>query len=215
MNRLAALLCSLLAISAFAQADPKVIDAAKKEGEVSVYTSLIAEDLAALSQAFEKKYGIKVKGWRAGSEKVLQRALTEARANRQEADVIETNGPELEALYREKTLQPLKSAHIADLMPQAIRPHGQWVGTRINLFVQSYNTSLVKKEEVPKSFAELTNPRWKGRLGIEADDQDWLAGVLAQIGEAKGIELFRSIVKTNGISVRRGHTLLTQLVASG
>ena len=214
MARLAALLFSLLALPALAQ-DPKVVDAAKKEGEVAVYTSLIAEDLAALSQAFEKKYGIKVKGWRAGSEKVLQRALTEARAGRQEADVVETNGPELEALYREKILQPLKSAHIADLMPQAIRPHGQWVGTRINLFVQSYNTTLVKKEEVPKSFADLTNPRWKGRLGIEAEDEDWFAMIVKELGEEKGLALFREIARTNGFSVRKGHTLLAGLVASG
>jgi iron(III) transport system substrate-binding protein len=215
MTRLAALLFSLAALAAHAQTDPKVIDAAKKEGEVSVYTSLIAEDLAALSQAFEKKYGIKVKGWRAGSEKVLQRALTEARANRQEADVIETNGPELEALYREKTLQQLKSGHIPDLMPQAIRPHGQWIGTRINLFVQSYNTNLVKKEEVPRSFADLANPRWKGRLGIEAEDEDWFAMVVKELGEEKGLALFREIARTNGFSVRKGHTLLAGLVASG
>src|ERR1700693_2846594 len=97
---------------------------AKKEGEVVVYTSLISEDLVALSAAFEKKYGVKVKGWRAGSEKVLQRAITEARAGRHDADVIETNGPELESLYREKILQPLKSPHLKDLMPQPIRPHG-------------------------------------------------------------------------------------------
>src|SRR5207247_4135298 len=120
---------------------------AKQEGEVVVYTSLISEDLAALSAAFEKKYGVKVKGWRAGSEKVLQRALTEARAGRADADVIEANGPELASLYREKVLQPLKTTHLNDLMPQAIRPHGQWVGTRINMFVHSYNTNLVKKEE--------------------------------------------------------------------
>ena len=179
MTRLAALLFSLLALSAFAQTDPKVIDAAKKEGEVSVYTSLIAEDLAALSQAFEKKYGIKVKGWRAGSEKVLQRALTEARANRQEADVIETNGPELEALYREKTLQPLKSAHLPDLMPQAIRPHGQWVGTRINLFVQSYNTTPREEggsaEELrrPHQSALEGTPGHRGRgRGLVRDDRE-------------------------------------------
>src|SRR3954470_6290071 len=188
----------VVAILAFHSAGALAQVEAKKEGEVAVYTSLISEDLTALSQAFEKKYGIKVKGWRAGSEKVLQRALTEARANRQEADVIETNGPELEALYREKTLQPLKSAHIPDLMPQAIRPHGQWIGTRINLFVQSYNTNLVKKEEVPKSFAELANPRWKGRLGIEAEDEDWFAMVVKELGEEKGLALFREIARTNG-----------------
>ena len=189
--------------------------AAKKEGEVSVYTSLIQEDLIALSEAFEKKYGVKVKGWRAGSEKVLQRAVTEARANRHDADVIETNGPELESLYREKVLQPLKSPHLKDLMPQAVRSHGHWVGTRINLFVQTYNTTLVSKDEVPKSFADLTNPRWKGRLGIEAEDEDWFAMVIRELGEERGLKIFREISRVNGFSVRKGHTLLSGLVASG
>ena len=188
---------------------------AKKEGEVAVYTSLIAEDLAALSAAFERKYGVKVKGWRAGSEKVLQRAMTESRAGRAEADVIETNGPELEALYREKVLQPLRSPHLKDLMPQAVRPHGHWVGTRINMFVHSYNTQLVKKEEIPRTYADLTHPRWKGRLGIEAEDEDWFAMVIKELGEEAGLRTFREIARVNGFSVRKGHTLLAGLVGSG
>jgi iron(III) transport system substrate-binding protein len=187
---------------------------AKMEGEVVVYTSLIQEDLIALSAAFEKQYGVKVKGWRASSEKVLQRAVTEARANRRDADVIETNGPELEALYREKVLQPVHSPHLKDLMPQASRPHSHWVGTRINMFVQSYNTKLVSKDEVPKSYADLAHPRWKGRLGIEAEDEDWFAMVVTSMGEEQGLRTFREIAK-NGFSVRKGHTLLAGLVASG
>ena len=192
-----------------------LMQGAKKEGDVAVYTSLIAEDLTALSAAFEKKYGVKVKGWRAGSEKVLQRTLTESRAGRADADVIETNGPELEALYREKVLQPLRSPHLKDLMPQAVSRHGHWVGTRISMFVQSYNTQLVKKEEVPRSYADLTNPRWKGRLGIEAEDDDWFAMVVKELGEEAGLRIFREIARVNGFSVRKGHTLLAGLVASG
>jgi iron(III) transport system substrate-binding protein len=187
---------------------------AKKEGEVVVYTSLIPEDLVALSDAFEKKYGVKVKGWRASSEKVMQRALTEARANRHDADIVETNGPELEALYREKILQPLKSPHLKDLMSQAVRSHGHWVGSRITMFVQSYNTTLVKKEELPKSYADLAHPRWKGRLGIEAEDEDWFAMAVKEQGEEAGLRTFRDVAK-NGFSVRKGHTLLAGLVASG
>ncbi|MBC8023853.1 MAG: ABC transporter substrate-binding protein [Burkholderiales bacterium] len=206
---------AFIAVSAWAQSPEALVQAAKKEGEVSVYTSLIAEDLGALSQAFERKYAIKVKGWRAGSEKVLQRALTEARANRRDADVIETNGPELESLYREKVLQPIKSAHLADLMPQAVRPHGHWVGTRINMFVHSYNTTLVKKDEVPRRYADLVDPRWKGRLGIEAEDEDWFAMVVKELGEEQGLRIFREIARVNGFSVRKGHTLLAGLVASG
>jgi iron(III) transport system substrate-binding protein len=192
-----------------------LLQGARKEGEVAVYTSLIAEDLSALSAAFEKKYGVKVKGWRAGSEKVLQRAITESRAGRAEADVIETNGPELEALYREKMLQPLRSPHLGDLMPQAVRPHGHWVGTRINMFVHSYNTQLVRKEEVPRTYADLAHPRWKGRLGIEAEDEDWFAMVVKELGEEAGLKTFREIARVNGFSVRKGHTLLAGLVGSG
>jgi len=192
-----------------------LVQGAKKEGgEVSIYTSLISEDLGALSAAFEKKYGIKVKGWRASSEKVLQRTITEGRANRVDADVVETNGPELEAAHREKALLVFKSPHLKDLMPQALRPHGHWVGTRINMFVHSYNTNLVKKEELPKTYADLANPRWKGKLGIEAEDEDWFAMVVRELGEEKGLKTFRDIAK-NGFSVRKGHTLLAGLVGSG
>ena len=193
----------------------RLIDGAKKEGPLSMYTSAQTDDIGALTAAFEKKYGIKSTIWRAGSEKVLQRAVTEARGNRHTVDIIETNGPELESMSREKILQAVKSPVLTQLMPQALRPHGEWVGTRLNVFVQAWNTKLVKKEELPKTWDDLLHPRWKGRLGIEAEDQDWLSGVCAEIGEARGVKLFKDIVAANGMSVRKGHTLLTQLVVSG
>jgi ABC-type Fe3+ transport system substrate-binding protein len=216
---LAALLVALPAAAQLqyqgADREKLLAEGAKKEGEVMVYTSLVPEDLTALAAAFEKKYGVKLKTWRANSEKVLQRAVTEARAGRHDADIVETNGPQLESLYREKGLQPLYSPHLKDLMPQARMKHGYWVGTRINMFVQSYNTNLVRKEELPKSYADLANPRWKGRLGIEAEDEDWFAMVIKELGEEAGLRTFREIVRVNGLSVRKGHTLLAGLVASG
>src|SRR5205814_7780222 len=59
------------------------------------------------------------------------------------------------------------------------------------------------------------NPKWKGKLGIEQEDADWLAGEFAELGEERAMKVFRDIVAANGISVRKGHTLLTQLVVSG
>jgi iron(III) transport system substrate-binding protein len=201
-------------LGAYAQS-PATIAAAKKEGEVVMYSSYQQDDMAALTKVFEQKYGVKVTIWRSSSEKVLQRAVTEARSGRYAVDVLETNGPELETAHREGLLQKVDSPHLRDINPVALRPHGEWVGTRMNVFALAYNTKSVKKEELPKSWEDLLQPRWKGRLGIEADDSEWLAGVLSQIGEQKGIQLFRDIVKKNGISVRKGHTLLTQLVVSG
>jgi len=193
----------------------RLADGAKKEGELTLYTSAPVDDVAVLTAAFEKKYGVKVRVWRAASEKVLQRAVTEARANRFDVDVIDTNGPEMEGLHREKLLQEVKSPYLGDVIPQAIMPHREWVGTRLNIFTAAYNTKLVKKEELPKTYEDLLDPKWKGRLGIEAEDFDWFSGVIGAMGEAKGVKLFRDIVAKNGISVRKGHTLLTNLVASG
>jgi iron(III) transport system substrate-binding protein len=193
----------------------KLIEGAKKEGELTLYTSAQSDDMGALLAAFEKKYGIKASVWRASSEKVLQRAVTEARAGRFTVDVVETNGPELESLHREKLLQLIKSPHHADLIAPALRPHGEWVGTRLNVFVHAYNTKAIRKEDLPKTWEDLLSPKWKGKLGIEAEDSDWLAGMFAELGEARGTKLFKEIVARNGMSVRKGHTLLTQLVASG
>jgi len=198
-----------------ADRDARLTAGAKKEGELVIYTSAQADDIGPVAKAFEQKYGVKVTMWRASSEKVLQRALAEAKANRHAVDLAETNGPELEMLHREGLAQAVKSPHLADIIPAAKQPHGEWVGTRLNVFALAYNTKAVKKDELPKSYDDLAQPRWKGRLGIEADDSEWLAGVLQQIGEQKGIQLFREVVQKNGISVRRGHTLLTNLVASG
>ena len=193
----------------------KLIDGARQEGELTVYTSAQTDDLGPVVAAFEKKYGLKASIWRAGSEQVLNRALQESRAGRHTVDIVETNGPELEGLAREKILQQVKSPHQADLIAPAIRPHGEWVGTRLNVFVQAYNTKLVKKEDLPKTWEDLTHPRWKGKIGIEQEDSDWLSGVFGEIGEARAQQVFKEIVATNGVSVRKGHTLLTQLVASG
>ena len=201
---------------AAADREKKLYEGAKKEGQLNIYTSAQTDDMGALVKAFEAKYpGIKVNIWRSSSEKVLQRAVQEARAGRAAMDVAETNGPELESMHREKVLVAVKSPHLKDLIDQAIRPHGEWVGTRLNVFVQAYNTQAVKKEEVPKRWEDLTHPKWKGKLGIEQEDADWLAGQYAEIGADKAAKVFKQIVETNGISVRKGHTLLTQLVASG
>jgi iron(III) transport system substrate-binding protein len=81
--------------------------------------------------------------------------------------------------------------------------------------VQAYNTRLVKQPDLPRTYADLLDPKWKGKLGIESSDEDWFAVVLTSLGEREGMRLFRKLVADSGVSVRKGHTLLTNLVASG
>jgi iron(III) transport system substrate-binding protein len=198
-----------------AEREQKLLDGARREGQLNLYTSLTVEDMAVLNAAFEKRYAVKVRMWRAGSDKVLQRVVTEARAGRFEVDVVETNALPLESLHREKLLQPVHSPLAGTLIAGAVPAHGAWVASRLNVFVQAYNTQRVAAAEVPKTFDDLLDARWRGRLGIEASDDDWFSVVVKQRGEAAGLRFFRDLVKTNGLSVRKGHTLLTQMVASG
>lgn len=192
----------------------RLIEGAKKEGTLTLYTSQTPDDVAVIISTFEKKYGIKVRLWRGSSEDILQRSVVENRAKRYEADVYETNGPEMEALSRENLLQPIESPVFADLIPEAVAPKS-WIGTRLNIITGAINTNQVKKADAPKSYEDLKDPKWKGKLGIEAGDADWFATVVTAMGEEKGLKLFKDIVATNGVSVRKGHTLLANLVSSG
>ena len=172
--------------------------------------------MTALTDAFTAKYGIKVDVWRGSSEDVLQRGVTETRAGRYTADVFETNGPELEALTRENVLQPISSPTVKQILPEAVFEHRSWIGTRLNVITAAYNTNLVDGASIPKKWTDFLDPQWKGKLGVEAADSDWMAAIVKRFpSEQEGIDFFTKLSETNGLSVRSGHTLLTNLVASG
>jgi iron(III) transport system substrate-binding protein len=181
---------------------------------VVVYTSLAPTESGPLAQAFEKKTGIKVELWRAISEKVVQRAVTEARARRFAVDVIETNGPEMEMMAREMLFIELASPHLADLPAGAIPGHRMWIPDRMNFFVVAYNTTKVRREELPKDYLGFLDPKWKGRIGIEATDAEWMATLVKKWGAEAGMAHFRKLAEMRP-DVRKGHVLLAELIAAG
>ncbi|HYR34370.1 MAG TPA: extracellular solute-binding protein [Burkholderiales bacterium] len=197
-----------------ADRDQRVVEGAKKEKQVVVYTSLNTKDSVPITQAFEKRYGVKVELWRSSSEKVLQRAIIEARAGRFAVDAFELNGPELEAMYREGLLEEFWSPHFKSLPPAAFPKHRHYAADRFNFFTIAYNTNLVKPNEVPNSYEDLAHPRWTGKIGLEASDTDWFGSIVKFMGEEKGLALFRKIAKQKP-QLRTGHTLMAGLVASG
>jgi len=166
-------------------------------------------------EAFTANDGISVKPRRASSAQVLRRVVTEAQAGNHAVDFIESNGPEMEAMHREGLLAKIDSPVLEQVIPTALLSHGEWAGNTIDVFVQAYNTNQVKKEDLPKSYEDLADPKWKGKLGIEATDMYWFATLGEQLGMDKTIDLFKRIVETNGIPARHGHSLLANLVASG
>jgi iron(III) transport system substrate-binding protein len=203
MRTLAAALSIFLCTAAWAQ-----------DKSLTLYTSLAPTESGPLAQAFEKKTGIKVELWRAISEKVVQRAITEARARRFAFDVVETNAPEMEMMAREKLFAELDSPYLADLPPGAVPKHRMWIPDRMNFFVVAYNTTKVRREELPKDYLGFLDPKWKGRIGIEATDAEWMATLLKKWGTEAGLAHFRKLAEMRP-DVRKGHVLLAELIAAG
>ena len=197
-----------------ADRDARLLENARKEGSVVLYTSLAPTESGPLGQAFEKKTGVKVEIFRTISEKVVQRALTEARAKRFAFDVVETNGPEMEIMAREQIFSDFHSPYLADLPPNAIPKHRQWIPDRVNFFVVAFNTAKVRREELPKTYQGFLDARWKGRIGLEATDAEWMATLVKLWGEAAGMGYFRQLAEMKP-DVRKGHVLLAELIAAG
>jgi iron(III) transport system substrate-binding protein len=194
--------------------EARILAGARQEGHVVIYTSLNLKDSVPITAVFEKRYGVKTELWRAGSEKVVQRAVAEARAGRFACDILETNGPEMEALYREQLLDEFRSPHFSDLPQAAFPKHRHFVADRFNFFTIGYNTNLVKPYEVPGSYDDLLHPRFVGQIGLEAGDVDWFGAMVKYMGEEKGLVFFRRLAEAKP-QIRTGHTLIAELVSSG
>jgi iron(III) transport system substrate-binding protein len=192
----------------------RLVEGARREGTLVLYTSLAPSESVPLTQAFEKKHGVKVQLWRSLSDQVAQRAISEARAGRFSMDVIETNGPVVEAVAREQVTARFHSPHIADMPSWGVPRHRLWISDRVDFFVVAFNTDKVRRDEIPASYEGFLEPKWKGRIGIEATDEEWLAGIAKHWGEKRGLDFFRRLVAMKP-DVRRGHVMLSGLVAAG
>jgi iron(III) transport system substrate-binding protein len=192
----------------------RLVERAKREGRVALYTSLAPTESQPLAAAFEKKYGVKVVLWRALSDQVVQRTIAESRARRHTVDVIETNGPEMEMLAREKVLAAVHSPYLADLPPASIPAHRTWFPDRFNFYVVAFNTRRVQRSEIPPTYEGFADPKWKGRISIEATDAEWMATIVKTWGQTKGMDYFRRLAALRP-DVRKGHILLANLVVAG
>ena len=193
----------------------KLVEGAKKEGSLTLYATTPIEYLRVIMAGFEKKYGVKVNLWRSRSENVLQRIISESRGGKPAFDVVECITPPMEALHKEGLLQRVSAPVHGELQPWALPAHREWAATQLYMFVQSYNTDKVKIEDLPKSYTDLLDPKWKGKLSMEASDHEWFAEVIKQMGAEKGEKFWRDLVATNGLQLRTGHSLLNNLVGAG
>jgi iron(III) transport system substrate-binding protein len=193
----------------------KLVEAAKKEGTLTLYTSITQDIAQKLIADFESKYDVKVKLWRSGDGNVLQRVISERNAGHPAVDAINIGTVEMEMAHREKLLLSFKSPLTDNLVAGAVGTNNEYVATFVNVLLQAYNTNSVKKADVPKTYQDLLDPKWKGRLGIEATDEEWFYALVNSMGEEKGLKYFRDLMAANKPTLRTGHSLLGNLVSSG
>jgi iron(III) transport system substrate-binding protein len=148
----------------FAQAGN--LDAAKKEAKVVVYGSVPPQSMEGLHQAFKKKYGVEVEYWRGSSTQVSERALTEWRAGKPAFDIAEGNrGVQLimkdEGLFQK--FIPPASQKFPDRFKEKDALITPWRVLPISML---YNTEMVKSADLPKTFDDLLNPKWTGKISI-------------------------------------------------
>jgi iron(III) transport system substrate-binding protein len=143
----------------------KLIDGAKQEGELTYYSAMIVNQaLRPLTAAFQKKYPfIKIAYWRADSEEIETKLSAEMRANNLVGDVIEGTGIG-ELAVRAGLAQSIWSPHLADIPKKMRDPSHLWVPTRVSYFSIAYNTRLVPAGTEPKTYADLLDEKWKGRM---------------------------------------------------
>jgi hypothetical protein len=140
-----------------------LVDGARKEGKISWYTSLIVDQVVRpVKEAFEKKYPfLQVEYFRGNSERLVQKMFAEYQGKRYEVDIVDgtvtapmvKNGGYLQRFY---------SPHLAEYPAELKDPQGYWGVSNVYYFALGYNTRMVKPNEVPKTYEDLLNPRWKG-----------------------------------------------------
>src|SRR5689334_22497394 len=156
-----------LAAPAVSKVTPELIEAAKKEGKVSWYTAVDLPVAERIAKAFEAKYpGIAVRVERSGGERIFQRIGQEYASNIHAVDVVNSSDAAHFIVWkRDGILAAYLPQDVASHYPDEQRdPDGLFASWRVWLCVIGYNTKLVKADEAPKSFADLLDPKWSGKI---------------------------------------------------
>jgi iron(III) transport system substrate-binding protein len=193
----------------------RLIEGAKKEGSLIWYTSTSIEDIKRLFDAFTKKYPfIKTEFFNAGSARVFNRILNEARAGKVFFDLVAVRGVETHQLVKGGFLQPYVSPE-ASAYPQGFKDtKGYWVDYFDAYNVIGYNTKLVPKERAPKSWDDLLDPQWKGKIAMDEEMYSWYAAMAVVWGREKAQRFMKALAKQD-IQLRTGQSLIAQLMAAG
>jgi iron(III) transport system substrate-binding protein len=202
-----------------ADREQKLIEGAKQEGQVVLYSGLIVNQmLRPLTTGFMKKYPfVKMTYWRADSEELLPKLSAESRANSNVGDLFEGSGGGEIAVEAGLTL-PFYSPVLADYPKIYLDPKGHLAPTRLSYFSVAYNTKMVPADKVPKTYDDLLDPQWKGKMAWPYANTGrylFLISLRQAWGEEKAIAYFRKLSEQKIINFASGsaRTLVDRVIA--
>lgn len=205
MTILAVLVLATVATRTGASAQAVNVEAAKKEGKVVVYGAQVPQAMKPLHAAFEKKYGISVEYWRGSSTQVSERALTEWRAGKPNFDVVEGNRGVQLIMRDEGLFQKFVPPASAKFPEQFKEKDGMITPWRVLPISILYNTDMVKPADLPKSFDDLLNPKWNGKITMpDPTRHTTTAQFLWNLSKFKGdkwLDLVRGLAKQKPLLV--------------
>jgi len=209
------LAAQILATVGWAQDRTAIVAKAKEEKVFVYYSTMDIRDGTALVHAFQKKYPfIEPKLFRLGSTQVVVKVLQEHRGGAHFFDVVSATSFQFYEMFKENLFQKYDSPERRAFDDDFKDTEGYWASAYHNASVVAYNTNLLKPQDLPKSYDDLLDPKWKGRMLMDSRETEWYASMLQILGREKGLRLMRGLAQQN-LSFRPGRTLITQVLASG
>jgi ABC-type Fe3+ transport system substrate-binding protein len=210
---------ALTTASAAHAADAALIEAAKKEGQVVWYTTLIVNQaIRPLQEAFEKKYpGIKMQYSRADDAPTALKILNEARAGRVLADISDGIS-NMVALQRARLLSPYRPPNVDQYPADLKDKDGYWTAIVLYVFAPGLNTSLVPPDQAPKTLQDLLDPKWKGKMAWNpssvAGAPGFVGNILLSMGDDRGMSYLRALSTQQMVNVEASpRAILDQIIA--
>jgi iron(III) transport system substrate-binding protein len=199
-----------------AAAETVDIAAAKKEGKVSLYTSAPIAAAQKVANAFQQKYGIAVELFRSGGTEVLRRFMMEQQASHPGADVLVSSDPAAMIDFARKGLfVPFKPDGFDQVPPSLNDPEGRYVAQRVSLISIYGRTDLVPAAQMPKTWSDLLDPRFKGKLVMTNPSFTSLQlGVVAMTAKLRGWDFYEKLNR-NDIVVVQGNEQALNMVKTG
>lgn len=194
----------------------EVREKAEAEGKAVFYASMTTSDVKALVDGFKQLYPkIDAQFYRTGDSQLMEKVMTEGRAGKPLWDVIAHTGFYGHLLKKRGMLEAYDSPERKFYRDTYKDPQAFWTSIYTTYAVFGYNTRLVPKASIPKSYEDLLKPEWKGQIGMEARAYEWFATAMRNMGgEEKGLAFMRRFAQQQP-QPRSGRTLIAQLVGAG